>query len=64
MDPATIPAEGEQLVSVISSALTHISTIFNSSTDMIVANPISMVYIAFGLIGAGVALFGRIAHRH
>ena len=48
----------------ITSALAEVTTIFTQSTTMITGNPIAMVYVGFGLVGAGVALFGRIVHRH
>lgn len=63
MDPILL-ADNEAPVSLISSALTHITTIFNAATDMITGNAIAMVFIGFSLVGAGVAFFGRIAHRH
>ena len=50
-------------VSLISTALTHISTIFTQATNMITGNLIAMVFIGFSLVGAGVGLFRRIVRR-
>lgn len=53
----------ESPVNLISSSLTHVSSIFTSATNMITGNPIAMVFIGFSLVGCGVGLFRRIARR-
>ena len=62
MNPLLI-ADNETPVSLVSSALEHVSTIFTSATTMITGNPIAMVFIGFSLVGAGVVLFRKITRR-
>lgn len=62
MNPLLI-ADNETPVSLVSSALEHVSTIFTSATTMITGNPIAMVFIGFSLVGTGVVLFRKITRR-
>ena len=62
MNPLLI-ADNETPVSLVSSALEHVSTIFTSATTMITGNSIAMVFIGFSLVGAGVVLFRKVTRR-
>ena len=55
--------EGGQAVSMISTALTNVSTIFTQAVTMITGNEIAMVFIGFGLVGGGISLFRKIRKR-
>ena len=55
-------AEGTP-VSLVSDALSNISTIFTQATNMITGNAIAMVFIGFALVGAGIGLFRKITRR-
>ena len=55
--------EGGQAVSMISTALTNVSTIFSQAVTMITGNEIAMVFIGFGLVGGGISLFRKIRKR-
>lgn len=44
----------------ISQALTDVGTIFTNAVNMVTGNPIAMVFIGFGLVAGGVALFRKI----
>lgn len=63
MNPIVIMADNETPVSLVSSALEHITTIFTAATNMITGNAIAMVFIGFALVGAGVGLFRKITRR-
>lgn len=51
------------MTEAITSALADVTTIFTQATTMITGNAIAMVFIGFGLVGAGVGLFRKITHR-
>lgn len=46
----------------ISQALTDVGSIFTNAVTMVTGNPIAMVFIGFGLVAGGVALFRKIRH--
>lgn len=43
--------------SMISTALSNVTTVFNQAVTMITGNEIAMVFIGIPLIGAGIGLF-------
>lgn len=47
-------------VSMISSALANISTVFTQSVTMITSNEIAMFFIGIPMVGAGIGLFNRL----
>lgn len=53
----------EGVTSLITNALTNVTTVFNQGVDMITNNEIAMVFIGFSLAGAGVAFFKRLIRR-
>ena len=46
--------------SVISQALTNVTTVFTSAVDMVTSNPIALVFLGLALAGAGIALFRKV----
>lgn len=63
MNPIIIMADNEAPVSLVTTALENISTIFTQATNMITGNAIAMVFIGFALVGAGIGLFRKITRR-
>ena len=53
----------EGATSMISTALSNVSTVFNQAVTMITGNEIAMVFVGIPLIGAGIGLFHRLI-RH
>lgn len=53
----------EGATSMISSALSNVSTVFNQAVTMITGNEVAMVFVGVPLIGAGIGLFHRLI-RH
>lgn len=53
----------EGATSMISTALSNVTTVFNQAVTMITGNEIAMVFIGIPLIGAGIGLFHRLI-RH
>ena len=49
--------------SMISTALSNVTTVFNQAVTMITGNEIAMVFIGIPLIGAGIGLFHRLIGR-
>lgn len=54
--------DASTVTSGISQALTDVGTIFTNAVSMVTGNPIAMVFIGFGLVSGGVALFRKIRH--
>ena len=50
-------------VSMISSALSDITTVFNTALTMITGNAIAMFFVGVPMVGAGIGLFHRLI-RH
>lgn len=50
----------ENVTSMITTALTNVSTIFNQAVTLITGNEIAMVFIGIGLVGGGIGLFRKI----
>ena len=44
----------------ISSCLQDVGTCFTTALNMISENPIALVFIGFGLVGGGIALFRKL----
>ena len=55
MEPATS-------TSIITSALSDISEVFERAVSMVTGNPIAMVFIGFGIVSGGIALFRKVRH--
>lgn len=53
----------ENATSMITSALSNVSTIFTEAVTMITGNEIAMVFIGFGLVGGGISLFRKIRKK-
>ena len=53
----------EANASTITSALSDVTEVFNSAVTMITGNPIAMVFIGFGLVSGGIALFRKIRKK-
>lgn len=53
----------EGATSMISTALSNVTTVFNQAVTMITGNEIAMVFIGIPLIGAGIGLFHRLVGR-
>lgn len=53
----------EGATSMITSALSSVTTVFNQAVTMISGNEIAMVFIGIPLIGGGIGLFHRLI-RH
>lgn len=49
--------------SILTSALSDVSTVFNQAVTMITGNPIAMFFVGVPIIGAGIGLFHRLI-RH
>lgn len=53
----------EGTTSMITSALSDVTTVFNQAVTMITGNPIAMVFVGIPLTGAGIGLFRMLTHR-
>lgn len=53
----------EGAANMITSALSNVTTVFNAAVDMATGNPVSMVFVGFALIGAGLGIFFRLTSR-
>ncbi len=53
----------EGAASMISTALSNVTTVFNQAVTMITGNEIAMVFIGIPLVGAGIGLFHRLIGR-
>lgn len=53
----------EGATSMISTALSNVTTVFNQAVTMITGNEVAMVFIGIPLVGAGIGLFHRLI-RH
>lgn len=53
---------GEGAASMITTALTNVSTVFNSAVTMVTGNEVAMVFVGFTLVGGGIRLFKKIIH--
>lgn len=51
------------VTSLITSALSNVTTVFNAGVDMVTGNEVAMVFIGFSLAGAGVGFFKRLIRR-
>lgn len=51
---------GEGAVSMISTALTNVQTVFSAAVTMIQGNEIAMLFVGIPIIGAGIGLFHRL----
>lgn len=50
-------------VSLITSALTNVQTVFTQAVNMITGNEIAMLFVGIPIIGAGIGLFHRLIGR-
>lgn len=50
----------ENLGTAISSAIDTIVTIMEKCLDLVVTNPLVMIFVAAGLVGIGVGLFRKL----
>lgn len=53
----------EGATSMISTALSNVTTVFNQAVTMITGNEVAMVFIGIPLVGAGIGLFHRLIRR-
>lgn len=54
---------GNEVTSMISTALTDVTTVFNAAVTMITGNEIAMLFVGIPIIGAGIGLFHRLIGR-
>lgn len=52
----------ENATSIITTALTDVSTVFTTSVNMITGNAVAMVFVGFTLVGGGIKLFKKLIH--
>lgn len=53
----------EGATSMLTTALTNVTTVFNQAVTMITGNEIAMVFVGIAVIGGGIGLFHRVI-RH
>jgi len=46
--------------SMIATALTNVTTVFNQAVTMITGNEIAMLFVGIPIVGAGIGLFHRL----
>lgn len=51
------------VTSLITSALSNVTTVFNAGVDMVTGNEIAMVFIGFSLVGTAVGFFKGLTSR-
>lgn len=53
----------EGTTSMVTAALSNVTTVFNQAVTMITGNEVAMTFVGIPLIGAGIWLFRMITHR-
>lgn len=49
--------------SLVTTAMSDVSSVFTSVTTMVTDSPLAMVFIGFAITGAGLGLFRRLVPR-
>lgn len=52
----------ENVTNMITDALANVSTVFSEAVTMVTGNPVAMVFIGFGIVSGGIALFRKVRH--
>lgn len=52
--------DGSSAASLISSALSNVTEVFQAAVTMITGNEIAMLFVGIPIIGAGIGLFHRL----
>lgn len=53
----------EGATSMITSAISNVTTVFNAAVTMITGNEVAMVFVGIPLIASGIGLFRCLTHR-
>ncbi len=56
-----LAAEGA--TNLITQALSNVTEVITTGTNIVTENPVAMVFVGLSLAGVGVAFFKRLTHR-